>query len=398
MNDTELNDAAQADDIQEAPMSVLDRMNAAAEGEIVRDFGDADSVPGLYLRVFAGDKKLFIVKYQFRGCTQHMKLKEGISLGEARRLAIEIKKKAAAKINPIQADDGVKTIDEVYAIFFKEHWDKERFRLSGRTKEVSLLYEAHIKQAFGKKRITEIKGADIKLWHAGKEQTPIVANRALEILLQLLTFCVEQEWMEYKPGLKVKAFTEKKRKRVPTREELTNILRSLSHIATDENDKDRFAAISIMALFYTGARPQMIKDVKWEHLKSQDETGAKFELKGKMSFKFNEDEILFVPKQILALVEKHPRFPTGHVFASARTRGLWFRLMTGFEYKNLWARDARKAFASIALSKGVPIGVVGNALNHKSAQTTALYAREFDNSSAAATLIVAEELDKMGKV
>lgn len=377
--------------------SVLEQMNDDTVG-VVWDRGEPNSVRGLHLRTFSSGRKVFYFKYQTRSKQDRRpKIGEGITLGEARKIARHLREQVMTGLDPKGDWDAAKeekTVDEVFKILFKEYWDTERFRLSGRTNDV-LSYYKKIENKLGHKKLSDVRFKEVRMWHSMMSDTPVMANRALTVLNMVFQHAFDNEWCKINPCLSVKAFSEKKRKRVPTEEELRNILGSLFAIAKDVTDKDRFAAIYILALFYTGSRPQLLTDAKWEHVTQEVDGGVKIELKGKMSYKYNEDETTFIPKQIMDLLNLYEKRPDGKIFTGNRTRALWENMMSEFEYEDLWARDARKAFASLALKGGIPLGIVGQALNHKSPQTTQRYALEIMDSNVSTTNTVANELDKL---
>lgn len=379
--------------------SVLDLMNDDTVG-VVWDRGEPNSVQGLHLRTFASGKKCFYFLYRIRSAVVYRrpKIAEGVSLTEARKIARHLAAQVAMGIDPKGQWDMARnehSVETAYEIIFKEYWSTPRFQKSGRAREVANIWSSQLLPSFGKRKLSDVKNVEVRMWHQCRSETPIMANRALEILSTIYKQSISREWTSRNPCLGTTAFSERKRKRVPTKEELTNIVRALQAAAVDSKDDNNLAAIYILALFYTGARPQMVTDVRWEHIKREDERGAHVELSGKMSYKFNDDETMFIPKQIMDMVNLYPRNPNGRIFSGGKTRQLWTSMMQNFSINDLWKRDARRAFASIALNSGVPIDQVGNALNHKSATTTKTYAREFDNNNAKVTTVVASEIDKL---
>ena len=378
--------------------TVLERMNTDMVG-VVWDRGEEKSVKGLHLRIFATGKRCFYFYYVTKwGIRRRPKIGEGIGLSEARKRAAILSSQVATGLDPKgewETKRAEKTVTEVYDIVLRDYWSSERFQLSGRTREVTNLWGAKIFHAFGKRKISEVKAVEIRMWHASMDKTPVYANRCLEVLGKIFSYAFEQEWIAKSPCTYVKAFPEKKRKRVPTREELKNILGALFVIARDPSDDDRYAAIYLLALFYTGSRPKLLKDCKWDHVKKQDEKSITVELRGKMSHIENKDDKVVIPKQILDLIALYPRAPLGKIFEHKRAGVLWSKLMNNFQYRDLWSRDARKAFASLGLHKGISIDLVGNALNHKSASTTKTYAQEFDDSNRSVTLTIADALDEI---
>ena len=381
-------------------MTVLEQMNQDLVG-VVWDRGEPNSVKGLHLRIFSSGKRCFYFYYVAKhGIRKRPKIGEGLKLSEARKIAGEMRAKVLLGIDPRGVEDGrqlEKTIGDVFTRCRESYWSLARFQVSGRLREVDAIWNGRIQNHFQSRKLSELRTPELRTWHLAMSGTPTMANRALEVLSRIYSYAIENEWAERNPCLSVKAFPEAKRKRVPTKDELKRILTHLFIVAKDPDDRQRYAAIFILGLFYTGARPTMLVDVKWEHRTLTVGEGARFELKGKMSYKNDENETLFIPRQVLELLHLYERRPDGKVFTTKGTRGLWESMTKDLQINNLWKRDARKAFASLGLNAGVSIDKVGLALNHKSASTTKIYAQEFDNSTIETTLIVAGELDEILK-
>lgn len=366
----------------------------------VWDTGESNSVPGLHLRIFVSGRRCFYIAYATKsGVRRKPKIGENITLSEARKIARHIREQIAMGLDPQGAWElkrQEKTVGEAFDFVMRDYWSAERFEISGRKREVANLFSANVRQVFGKRKLSDVRPVEIRVWMAAMVKRPIAANRSLEVLSKVYAYAIEHEWTERNPCLLIQSFSEKKRKRVPTREELKTILQTLFHIAKDAADADRYAAIYLLALFYTGSRPQALGESKWEHVvKTSDNSGITVSLKGKMTYKFNENETIYIPKQILDLVHLYERLPNGKIFSGKNTKKLWAQMMSKFKYRDLWMRDARKAFASLGLSKGISIDQIGAALNHKSASTTKTYAQEFDDNNSKVTDAIANALDEI---
>jgi hypothetical protein len=73
-------------------------------------------------------------------------------------------------------------------------------------------------------------------------------------------------------------------------------------------------------------------------------------------------------------------------------RAFWKRIQNETGCKDLWARDLRRTMATVGLSNGVALGVIGKLLNHKSNQTTEIYAKAFETKKIEAVEVIADEL------
>lgn len=388
-------------------LSVLELMNRDLVG-IVWDRGEPESVRGLHLRTHQDGKKCFYFRYyisheHIEPVRRRIRIGSDITLTTARAICRQYVEEIRLGLDPLEkvrSSSTEKIVSDVFNILCRDYWSLPRFQESGRAREVLNIYKSKIEKPFGRKRLSLVRTPEVRVWHSAMHETPAMANRALEVLTKIFSYGMEMEWIKYNCPKHVVAFKEKKRKRVPSPDEIKILLKALFEIANDESDRHNLAAIYVLALFYTGARPKMLNDVKWSDTVWNGKIGygIAVALKGKLTYETGENERLFIPHQILKLLDKYPKSPTGHMFDNSGGRGLWRRINDGGHIKDLWMRDARKAFASIAKRKGVSLALIGDALNHKSVQTTLRYAQSFDETNAETTLTVASALDEISEL
>jgi len=253
------------------------------------------------------------------------------------------------------------------------HWNAERYKKSGWAKEVERIYASKIINSFGFIEITRVKAKDIRNWHKDLMETPVEANRALNVLSKLFSYAEEQEIIpqNQNPCKLVKPHREKKRKRFATPEELKKILDRLE-INKESNPK---AVLFIYLLIFSGARPRSIERAKWSQLKTLDHDGEMFGLltfDGKSTSSTGEDEQVIIPPIAMELLVK--TIPTEDALVGIKMpRDFWDKIRKEAGCADLWARDLRRTFATIGLSNGESSGVIGELLNHKSADTTKIY-------------------------
>jgi integrase len=283
----------------------------------------------------------------------------------------------------------MKTIDQAFQSVLKLHWGQERFKLSGRQKEVERLYIGKIKDVFGRKRLDELKRADVKMWLISMIDTPCTSNRALEVLQRVYSFSMEMEWCTQNPCTGVKSFPEKKRKRFASIEEISKIGKLIKfHL----EGKKRHGALLLFALIYTGARPQSLLGAKYSNLKVEGDCGV-LTFHGKSTADSGEMESVVFPAQLMAELSRQPKRTDGYIFHPTAWRGVWELIRKQADCGDLWARDLRRTFASVGMSNGISIDAIGTTLNHKSSQTTKGYAMMFDSAKRDTTTKIASQLD-----
>jgi integrase len=384
-------------------MSVLEKMNKAEVRAQVWDSGEPQSVSGLHLRVYASGRKCFFFSYTTRfGIRRNPKVGENIGLTEARRRAGLLKGQVMIGLDPKGDWDEArneKTVGEVFKAVLEKHWSQERYIKSGREKAARLIWHKYLEPEFSGQKISEDSVIAIRNWHNRLSDRPTTANRALEVLSKVFAYAVEQGWTTRNPCEGVKAFREKKRTRVATKEELKNILTNVYEIVKTPENKFAEAALFILALIFTGARPKDLKEARWSTFVKDPEAGhGVLTFFGKSTADSGEMERVVFPKVLVDLIEKFPRREDGRIFGSQKVRALWDKITADVGCQDLWSRDLRRTFASVGLSKGVSLDSIAETLNHKSSQTTKTYARAFDNSRVEVTNEIAEHVAKIGEL
>lgn len=390
--------------------TVLDQINELQYDEnkkskVVWDRGEPASIPGLYVAVRSSGKKFFYFSYRTKFYTifKSRKINIGdaglIRLSEARKIAKDFYVQVALGKDPKLDWLTVKEEISINMAFEKlniEHWGKDRFIKSGRSKEINNLYNAHIKSPFGNKKLSELKREEVFNWHDKKHELPFVANRALEVLSTVYNQAITRGWTEVNPCKNISAFPERKRKRVATKEELNCIVNVLYGVATGpSNRRDYKAAIFILALLLTGARPTSLQRAKWDDFDFETST---LRVEGK---KFGDtlehDEISF-PTILVSILNLRAKNLNGKIFSSKAYRRVWKELLSTFGLSDLWLRDLRRSFASVGLDRGISIDKLAESLNHKSTQTTKIYAKLLDDTRFKTANAIAEEMLQIGGI
>lgn len=349
---------------------------------VIWDRGKTGSVRGLHIRVFP-DKKVFYLFYRTRQGRQR-RPKIGvvgeITLQEARRRAKLILEVVCAGHDPGQQWQRSKdemTVGGLFDKLYQEYWSTKRFVISGYSKEVKRSYESHIAPTFHTDKLSEITPDRLMDWHQAKHRTPVAANRALEVFSKMFKLAQAHEWVPRNPCIHVPAFTEKKRHRYATEEEISK----LGTVLEEEARENPRAAAFIYLLIFSGSRPRAIERATWDDLEIHEKGGRTYgilTLNGKGSAASGEQERIVLPPQAMALLATLPK-DTETITGMKLPRKMWDRVRERAGCRDLWARDWRRTFATIGLSSGVKEGVVGELLNHKSAQTTKRYAKLLPN-------------------
>lgn len=284
-------------------------------------------------------------------------------------------------------------VQELFNIVWDEHWDCDRFQNSGHAAEVKRNYDKHIKAIFAEKKITSIKRKKVREWHQSLRDFPVAANRSLEVLSRMFTFAVEKDWIDAadNPCIFIKSHRERKRKRYATEDEITKLGEFL-----DRNYHVSPRGVTFLyALLYTGARPRSLERAKWQDITRIENGFGLFTFEGKSSAETGEDETVLIAPKVMELIEALPKRVDGLVFGIKKPRELWDRIRKEAGCPDLWARDLRRTFASVGRSNGVDMDTIGQLLNHKSTQTTMIYAKLYPSARVHSVSLIADKLNTL---
>lgn len=287
------------------------------------------------------------------------------------------------------------TMNDLFFETYRRHWKSPRFIESGWAREVEGLYSRNIIGSFGHKDFTKISAKEIRNWHHDLKDTPIAANRALNVMSKMFSYAEEQELIPQgtNPCKLVKSHKERKRRRYATPDELKKIF----EILKTEEVKNPRATAFIYLLIYSGARPRSIERAKWQDLKMVEHNGEMFGVltfNGKTSEATGEDEQVVIPPQgLLCLKQLDMKSET--ICGIKMPRDFWERTRTEAGCSDLWIRDLRRTFASIGLSTGQSSGIIGELLNHKSANTTKTYTQLLQDKKLEVTHEIAKSIQNI---
>jgi integrase len=338
-----------------------------------------DVIAGLQLHTWESGRKSYYFYYRTRaGVERRPKIGDAasMSINEARKIARILGAKVALGEDPKgewDAEKKQKTVAELFDLAFEKHWGKNKN--SRWPEEVARLYRQTIEPHFAHTKISQVSQTDVKAWFSTID-SKFTANRSLRVLHKLFSFAVDEQFVDANPCQGVKHYKEKARSRFASEEEMGKIIDYLAKFMDDP--QHQIPAVYFYSLAMTGCRPRDLEKATWEAF-----NGGRLTINGKTGV-----ETIVIPENVLEVWNKLPsaQVKTGGIFPSKFPRYFWMKLQKDLDLKDLWARDLRRSFASFALSKGVPIGVIGELLNHKSAQTTKIYAKllKGDRDKAAA--------------
>lgn len=360
-----------------------------------------DFIKGLHLRARSATVKSWHLYYRTKAGRQR-RPKIGsfpeVSLADARARAKTLLARVAVGEDPQGDWENLKlelTVDAYFQKAWADHWNTSRFQNSGWAYEVQLNFNNHIAPTFGSEKLSEVKKSQIRQWHKSKAETPVAANHALRILSRLFNLAKEEGLFEREnPCSGVRSFTIKKRKRYATEEEVKKIALILEREKAGQPKSVAF----LYTLIFSGARPRSIERAlrnQITYFPYKDDLWGAIVFHGKTTDETGEAEVVLLAPKVLELIESIPAPADGTLFGIKMPSVLWNKIRTEAGCPDLWARDFRRLFATLGLSGGVGIDVVGEILNHRSVQTTKIYGKLTNPARVAAVAQITGKLSEI---
>jgi integrase len=252
--------------------------------------------------------------------------------------------------------------------------------------------ERHIKPLLGQVRLRALTRADVERFQqdvaSGKSKADIKTNargraivsggkgtaaRSVAVLSMLLSFAVNRGLRSDNPARGVRLLVNQRRERFLSFAEISRIGEALSKIEAEGNNLTAIRAIRLLLL--TGCRRGEIIGLQWKWIDFErrclclpdSKTGAKTVPLGDPAI----DLLRAVPK----IGESEFVFPAsrgdGHIIG---LRSVWDEARKLAKLAGVRIHDLRHSFASVAVSGGESLYIVGKILGHRQARTTEVYA------------------------
>jgi integrase len=367
--------------------------------------------------VTPGGAKAFVLDYRAEGRQRRITIGQhpDWSVQAARKTAKELKREVDHGRDPMgqrHAERAAPTVKELWQRYQLEHLPRKAPRSQV---DERIMWEKIILPRLGKMRVAAITADDIDALHhdiTTLRRTPIRANRTIEVLRKAFNLAIRWKWREDNPALGVRRNPEEKRNRYLNKTEIAALAGAL-------NDHcEPISANAIKLLMLTGARRGEALGATWDMFDLENGVWTKPSAHTKqrrlhrVPLSRPAMELLKEIKEAAKQKAERDRGPMNpFVFPGPDNKPLtdikrtWFSVCTkagltervkkwGHDGKvmkdkngrpimvwkpNVRIHDLRHSFASILVSAGASLPLIGQMLGHTQVQTTQRYAHLFDD-------------------
>ena len=248
-------------------------------------------------------------------------------------------------------------------------------------RRVNSLMRTQLLPEFGSVGLNQLDNEDIHRWFERYSRVaPAGANRALDVLAQILGFAVACGELPKNPARSIRRNPRPKKTRFLTRAEVARLHRVLDAHRGRKSGVQQVDIIRLLLL--TGCRKGELIALRWSEVHNDrlmlldSKTGAR---------------AVFLSTEAQAILARQPRVGP-YVFPSAADPSvcrsaelsLWRKARRLAEIPDVRLHDLRHTFASHAVMAGVPLPVLSRLLGHAQMRMTLRYAHVSDRETEAA--------------
>lgn len=387
-------------------------------------------VKGFALRVTAGGSKAFVLDYRAAGRQRRVTIGSypDWALEAARKAAKAMKREVDAGHDPMgtrHSERAAPLMQDLWGRYQLEHLPKMAARSQA---DQRAIWEKIILPRLGKTKVAAIDYADIDGLHRDIttiRKTPVRANRVVEILRKAFNLAIHWKWRTDNPAKGIAKNPEQERDRYLNKSEIAALVSALN------THREPNSVNAIKLLMLTGARRgevlnatwemfdlengiwtkpsahtkqrrihrvplngpalQLLNDIKDQALRSASARGLPLNrfvfpgVDGKPLSDIKRTWVSVCCKAGLAKqVEKRNR--SGKIVKDKEGKAalIW--------QPTLRMHDLRHSFASILVSAGASLPLIGQMLGHTQPKTTARYAHLYDDTKRAAAEVVGQAI------
>ena len=339
-----------------------------------------DRLTGFGVRITAKSNIAFILNYSHKGRERRMTIGQypTFTVLAARKEAEQLKGQVARGIDPLerrQVDHKAPTVEDMWKRYEAQYLPKLADRSQ---KDQRTMFTKSILPAIGRKKVEDVTFNDCEALHRKiTKDRPTRANRVIEVLRRNFNLAIKWGWVERNPASGIERNSEPKRERYLSPSEIEALLSAL------DQHKEKTSCDAIKFILLTGCRRGEALNATWSQFDDDLRIWTKPAATTKQR-RLHRVPVASSVTELLKLRRHHSEseyvFDSGDGTALTDIKRTWSAITKAANIENARIHDLRHTFASIAVSQGQSLPLIGAMLGHTQVQTTARYAHLFDDA------------------
>ena len=374
---------------------------APASGNVIHYDSE---VRGLGVRLTQNNARSWIFNYRVKGVERRLTIGSfsdwplKLARDEAQRLR-RLVDQGRDPMAERHADRAAPTVRDLF-----QRWQEEKApAMRSRSRiEQERLFHQWIEPELGSRKVADVTHEDIDRLHRkithrksprkGQKGAPVRANRMVSFASRLFNLAVVWKMRDDNPCKGIEKNPEQLRHRYLTEAELERLDAALAA------EPDRQLINILWLLLLTGARKGEVLAMRWEHLELGEPAVWTKPASAVKQARLHRVPLNKEARNILVAIKAEASgkivrlTPAPFVFSERNELGHvrdikrgWERIRQRAGITNLRIHDLRHSFASLLISAGYNLPMVGALLGHTQAATTMRYAHLIDTAQRAAT-------------
>lgn len=369
-----------------------------------RDYQIFDTeVRGFAACIYRGGGRAFTLDYRYAGRQRRMTFGRwpDWSVTAARERAKELRREIDAGGDPLAARGALREAPRVTDLIERYVEVHLRHLAPPNAADQRSMMAKFIGPAWGNMLVTEVSAYDVELLLSkiaegrarpakkkpnnrarklqGAKPTPVRANRVGEVIRKMFAYAIKWGWREDNPAMGFRRRMETPRERYLSQEEISRLATAL-----DAAQDDRAAGI-IRLCMLTGARVGEVRQARFEDFNLEHLSWTKPASTTKQRrvhrVPISDEVAAIVRQRRVAVLKGSPWLFPGDVPGQPvkEIRRFWVRIQRDVGIEDVRIHDLRHTFASLLVSGGASLEMIGKLLGHSQMQTTQRYAHLMDS-------------------
>lgn len=365
-------------DSTRTPFRVTDRQVKNLKAEDKSRIYYDEKLRGFGVRVYPSGRKSFVLNYYYKGRERRMVIggyPEWTVLAarkQAEWFLVEIGK-GRDPLEQRNNDRAAPTVQDMFERYEKDYMPKLAPRSA---QDQRSMFIKSILPRLRSKKVEDVTFNDCEALHRHlTKDRPLRANRVIEVLRRAFNLAIKWGWLERNPASGIEKNPEHKRERYLSPDEIRRLLIEL------DRHPQRTSCDAIRFILFTGCRRGEALNATWDQFDSELQIWTK----PAATTKQRRLHRVPVSQEVSRLLQqRREKSKSPFVFASVRGKAItdikktWASVTKSAKIEDARIHDLRHTFASIAVSQGASLPIIGAMLGHSQPQTTARYTHLYD--------------------